>query len=261
MRDYGKVSPQFWIGRSGKAMRGNPAVQVLALYLMTSPHANMIGVFHCPIAYMALETGLSFEGTSKALQSLIEADFCTFDEADEYVFVHSFALHQVGESLSPADKRCKGVENELAKVPKNQCWQAFRARYAEPFNLPDMGQKASPKEAPSMALASQKQKQKQKQNSSPSEDGVVDRFATFWKAYPRNVAKDDARKAFDKRKPDAEMLAMMLAAIEVQSKSDAWAKDGGQFIPYPGTWLRGGRWQDGDGQGQPTTGSTVGVFV
>lgn len=260
MRYYGKVSPQFWIGRSGKAMRGNPAVQVLALYLMTSPHANMIGVYHCPIAYMAHETGLPIGGASMALQCLIDADFCTFDAADEYVFVHSFALHQVGESLSPADKRCKGVENELAKVPKNQCWQAFLARYAEQFNLLEIGQKASPKEAPSMALASQEQ-EKKKKNSSPSEDGVVDRFATFWKAYPRKVAKDDARKAFDKRKPDAVMLDKMLAAIEAQSKSDAWTKDGGQFIPYPSTWLNGGRWQDGDGQGQPTTGSTVGVFV
>lgn len=156
MRDYGKVSPQFWIGRTGKALRGNAEAQLLALYLMTSPHANMIGVYHCPIAYMAHETGLTIEGASKALQSLIKADFCTFDEGDEYVFVHQFALHQVGESLLSSDKRCKGIENELAKVPKNQCWQAFRARYAVPYNLPSLAKKeekqkplGSPLEAPS----------------------------------------------------------------------------------------------------------------
>ena len=57
MRDYGIVSPRFWIGETGKKLRGNPNEQVLALYLMTSPHANMIGVFHCPILYMAHETG------------------------------------------------------------------------------------------------------------------------------------------------------------------------------------------------------------
>lgn len=169
MRDYGKVSPQFWIGRTGKALRGNAEAQVLALYLMTSPHANMIGVYHCPVAYMAHETGLTTEGASKALQSLIEADFCTFDAVDEYVFVHQFALHQVGESLLPNDKRCKGVENELAKVPKNQCWQAFRARYAVPYNLPVTPQNASPSEAPSESLGSQKQKQKQEQEQKQEE--------------------------------------------------------------------------------------------
>lgn len=169
MRDYGKVSPQFWIGRTGKALRGNPEAQLLALYLMTSPHANMIGVYHCPVAYMAHETGLTIEGASKALQSLIDADFCTFDAVDEYVFVHQFALHQVGDALDPKDKRCKGVENELAKVPKNQCWQSFRARYAAPYNLPVPAQNTSPTEAPSKPLASQKQEQEQKQEQAPSD--------------------------------------------------------------------------------------------
>jgi hypothetical protein len=167
MRDYGKISPQFWIGRTGKALRGNAEAQVLALYLMTSPHANMIGVYHCPVVYMAHETGLTFEGASKALQSLIEADFCTFDAEDEYVFVHQFALHQVGESLAPSDNRSKGVMNELAKVPKNQCWQAFRARYAEPYSLPIGGENAGFDEAPSKPLASQKQKQEQKIGGKP----------------------------------------------------------------------------------------------
>jgi hypothetical protein len=164
MREYGSVSPQFWIGRTGKAMRGDAQTQLLALYLMTSPHANMIGVYHCPVAYMAHETGLSTEGASMALQRLIEADFCVYDEADEYVFVCSFAEHQVGESLSAADKRCKGVQNELAKVPKNQCRQAFTARYAAAYNLPADGFVRPKNEAPSKPLASQEQEQEQEQD-------------------------------------------------------------------------------------------------
>lgn len=244
MRDYGKVSPQFWIGKTGKALRGKPEAQILALYLMTSPHANMIGVYHCPVAYMAHETGLTIEGASMALQCLIEAGFCTFDAEDEYVFVHQFASHQVGESLLPSDKRCKGVENELAKVPKNQCWQAFRARYSVSFHLPIQAENKSPTEAPSKALGSQKQKQKQKQNNGAPASGLDGRFEDFWKAYPKKTAKDDARKAFDKRKPDDEMLAQMLTAIAMQAASPAWTKDGGQFIPNPATWLNGGRWQD-----------------
>ncbi len=138
MRDYGRVSPRFWIGETGKALRGKPDAQLLALYLMTSPHATMIGLYHCPIVYMAHETGMTIEGASKALQSLIEADFCTFDDANEYVFVHQFALHQIGDELSENDKRCKGVENELAKVPKGQCWQAFVLRYGDIFHIKDV---------------------------------------------------------------------------------------------------------------------------
>jgi hypothetical protein len=69
-------------------------------------------------------------------------------------------------------------------------------------------------------------------------------FDAFWTAYPKKKAKDDAKRAFDKRKPDAALLARMLDAIKAQCASEDWQKDKGQFIPYPATWLNDGRWQD-----------------
>jgi len=146
MRDYAKVAPQFWTGRTGQALKaaGHEAV-IVGMYLMTSPHANMIGVYHCPIAYIAFDTGLGIEGASKGLQSAIEAGFCTFEADTNYVFVHEFAAYQIGEDIDPKDNRVKGIKSELDKVPKGQCWQSFRARYAVPFHLPA----ASPFQAPS----------------------------------------------------------------------------------------------------------------
>jgi len=69
-------------------------------------------------------------------------------------------------------------------------------------------------------------------------------FDAFWSAYPKKKAKDDALKAFSKRKPDAELLSRMLSAIKAQSASEDWLKDGGKFIPYPATWLNDARWED-----------------
>ncbi|MCJ2205071.1 hypothetical protein K9T61_05110 [Escherichia coli] len=44
MRDYAKVSPRFWLGETGRELRKAGAeAQVVAFYLMTSPHANMLG--------------------------------------------------------------------------------------------------------------------------------------------------------------------------------------------------------------------------
>ena len=87
-------------------------------------------------------------------------------------------------------------------------------------------------------------------------------FEQFWAAYPKKVGKDDARKAFAKRKPDHELLDQMLAAIAVQRASLAWTKDGGQFIPNPSTWLNQGRWQD-ETDPVPQSGehSSLGMFV
>ena len=66
-------------------------------------------------------------------------------------------------------------------------------------------------------------------------------FAQFWAAYPKKKNKVDAEKAFKSVKEPIETL---LAAIEQQKKSPDWQKEGGQFIPYPATWLRRGAWMD-----------------
>ena len=168
MRDYGVVSPKFWIGDTGKYLRGNAAAQVLALYLMTCPHANMIGVFHCPVLYMAHETGLGMEGASKALQSLIEAGYCTYDEASETVFVHRMAAYQVAESLKPGDNRVKGVEREWQNIGPSVLKQAFFAMYSVAFHLPVEDKKTSPFKAPPKPLASQEQEQDQEQDQEKS---------------------------------------------------------------------------------------------
>lgn len=69
-------------------------------------------------------------------------------------------------------------------------------------------------------------------------------FELFWQAYPKKIGKDAARKAFAKRRPSRTMTEIMIAAVEQQMSSPQWARDGGQFIPHPATWLNQGRWED-----------------
>ena len=65
-------------------------------------------------------------------------------------------------------------------------------------------------------------------------------FETFWKCYPRHIAKPVARKSFLKIKPDLALLEKMLSAIEFQKKN--W--DDPKYIPHPSTWLNQERWND-----------------
>jgi uncharacterized protein YdaU (DUF1376 family) len=88
-------------------------------------------------------------------------------------------------------------------------------------------------------------------NTPKAPKGADVRFDAFWRAYPNRVGKDAARTAFDKRKVDDDLLALMLTAIAAQSKSEKWTKDGGQFIPNPATWLNQGRWMDDTQAEQP----------
>jgi hypothetical protein len=67
-------------------------------------------------------------------------------------------------------------------------------------------------------------------------------FEIFWEAYPRKVGKAAARKAFVKVPKSA--YPRIIPAIEAQKQSAQWQKDGGQYIPYPATWLNRGEWEN-----------------
>ena len=67
-----------------------------------------------------------------------------------------------------------------------------------------------------------------------------ERFAQWWKCYPRKVAKQDARRAWAKLHADDELLALMLRALQWQLRT--WSEL--QYVPYPATWLNGRRWED-----------------
>lgn len=72
----------------------------------------------------------------------------------------------------------------------------------------------------------------------------MDDFEAWWQRYPRKVAKGDARKAWKQTEKIRPPLAQLLKALSVARASEQWLKDGGQFIPYPATYLRQERWDD-----------------
>lgn len=73
---------------------------------------------------------------------------------------------------------------------------------------------------------------------------AADDFDTFWAAYPKKKAKDDARRAWHKRRPDAALLRVILDALQQQCQSPDWLKEDGRYIPFPATWLNRGQWTD-----------------
>jgi hypothetical protein len=180
MRDYSKVSPLFWTGDTGRALRksGRDA-QVVALYLLTGPNANMIGLYELPLPLLAHHTGMTFEGASKGLRRASEGGFCHYDEASETVWIPEMARFQIGETIAVKDNRHKAIVKEWLTYKKSPYFLAFHARYATCFDLPD----ASPFEGASKGLSKplrsqeqeqeQEQEQKQEQKKDSSEPGVA----------------------------------------------------------------------------------------
>ncbi len=72
----------------------------------------------------------------------------------------------------------------------------------------------------------------------------MEEFEKFWAAYPRKVAKAEARKAWAQTasiRPDTDLL---VKAVLSHCKTEQWMKSNGAFIPHAATWLRGERWED-----------------
>lgn len=164
MRDYSKVSPKFWIGKTGREIRRlGVEAQLIALYLFTSPHATMLGIYYLPITFIVHETGIPFEGSSKTLRSLVEVGFCTYDEESEYVWVHEMAFYQIGGQLKEADNRIKRINEDYQAVPKLPFLRDFYDKYHSFFFLENPRENISPFEDPSKTLRSQEQEQEQEQ--------------------------------------------------------------------------------------------------
>lgn len=201
MRDYGMVSPRFWIGETGRKLRKLPDAQRVAMYLLTAPMADMTGVFYCPVATILNDVGApceplaypskglstpsegaltpldrGFEGVKKALLTLQELGFCVYDFESEYVFVKEMARWQIAPKLKPSDNRSKGLRKTVENMP-NPMRARFIARYNEDFALGFDEQEVekmisecdgliSHSEAPCKALPSQEQEQEQEQDIS-----------------------------------------------------------------------------------------------
>ena len=75
-------------------------------------------------------------------------------------------------------------------------------------------------------------------------------FDEFWQSYPNKTGKANALKVWNRDKPN---LQTVLDALSWQKRSEAWTKDGGQFIPHASTYLNGKRYEDEKPKPKPQT--------
>ena len=252
MREYAKISPRLWIGNTGKLLRGNLEAQVLASYLLSSPHSNYIGLYYLPIAYICADLGISEEGAMKGLQRLSEVSFMGYDRFSEVVFVYEMATIQIGDSLSPTDNQVKGIQSTYDNLPKNVFLPEFFDRYAECYHLKNRrGYEGASEILGSREIETEMEMETEKEikppispkNRSKKDSGIefsAD-FEVFWKHYPRKVKKGSAYKAWVKQRPS---LDECLKTLEWQKRSEDWTKESGAYVPHPTSWINSQRWLD-----------------
>ena len=134
--------------------------------------------------------------------------------------------------------------SESDSAPRTRKYRANLKEGTKAQNGADSSQNVTPAHNVTAEKSKSKRRDKEdterKKNLPAAPDRASD-FSAFWAAYPRKVGKAAAEKAFLKVEAP---LQTLLDAVEAQKRSPRWTRDGGQFIPYPATWLNQRRWED-----------------
>jgi hypothetical protein len=257
MRDYGMVRPQFWTGDTGRKIRGmGRDAQVTALYLMTGPCSNMIGLYYLPLPTLCHEIGIPREGGLTTLRSLSEGGFSEYDEAEEVIFVREMARYQISAELKEGDNRIKGIARELEPYHKSRFYQDFLDKYGECFNLGSAGlakplQRGSGSRSTPLRSQEQEQEQEQEQDqdllNSARAEGLPMGFARFWESVPPQARERSSRKkalaVWTKKKLEPK-AAEVLRGLDAWKRSEKWTKKNGEFVNGAHKWLEEEMWID-----------------
>lgn len=83
-----------------------------------------------------------------------------------------------------------------------------------------------------------------KKPARPAIKKPADGFDDWWKQYPKKVGKIDARKAYGSAIKQGATPQDLLDGLQRHNTNWKTKNTERQYIPYPASWLRDGRWED-----------------
>jgi len=246
----------------------------LMLYLLTSPHRNIMGFYFLPVPYACFDLGWDEERFSKGLNELLEIQVIRYDQGSHVVLIQNYLKHNPLENPN----QVKSAIDRLDEMPQTSLFREFArilGQSDKPFIKPliehlheRMGQPVTVTVTESVTEDKDTCAPEAAQESkcTPEGDGVEAEkvtatlesgprspfksrrqeqlFDLFWEQYPKRRSKGRAERAWVKIKPDEQLFEAILDGLERAKTSVEWLKDDGQYIPYPSTWLNAKGWED-----------------
>lgn len=265
MREYGKINSSFWMSESVKQLSDDG--KMLALYLLTCPHGNMLGCFRIPDGYVSDDLNWPIERVSKGFRELSERGFSERCEQSKWVLIFNFLEYNpfenpnVGKAAAKAytaipDKlSAKSIltrilaescpffpKAELNPSPNPSATLPNSARNPEPEPEPEPNQSLNQNQNQSLSSGAEKSAPPPKTEITESAKPETDLQAACretWKSYSdayflryetepvRNATINTQVKAFVKRIGAEE--APHVAAFFVQSNAAFYVQRGHTF--------------------------------
>lgn len=157
MRDYGKVHTSFWTSGTTRSMSED--ARMLALYLLTSPHNTIAGVFRLPDGYVCEDMQWTAERVSEGFRELFANGFANRCETTKWVWI---CKHFDWNPPDNPNQR-KAAGKQATSIPDECAWKPdFMRAWGEMLGL-DVPSESNPSGTVPQPFANQEQEQKQEQ--------------------------------------------------------------------------------------------------
>jgi hypothetical protein len=219
----------------------SPEAKLLLIYLFTNDGKSITGIYKIDFDKMSFDTGIKVQKIAKIIEELKNEVMYDYEKGIVWIIAHTRKQFCRTPNISP--KIIKSIENNLT-VLRGHCFVGlFLKEYAYlplfsgapyPYSMDTVpnGYLYPPGEGGGEGKGIIKK------------DAAKKGFEKFWAVYPKKKSKGQAEKTFSKINPDEQLLAIMIAKIELAKKSEDWIKEKGKYIPHPATWLNARGWED-----------------
>ena len=181
---YATVHTKMWQDNKFRSL-DQPA-RMLFLYLLTSPHGNMIGYYYLPKAYIVADTGMDARQVEGAVQTLQQLGMVLYDDDSQMILLKQFLKYNPISN----ENQVKGAVQLIKELPESWlimellgCIEAHCPEHIDRFEAP-MEPLRSPFEAPSdgLGMPIEQQVQDQVQDQVQQQEGVQggEPAAAYW---------------------------------------------------------------------------------
>lgn len=220
---YSRVMSRFW--GDEKVLVWDDDMKLLALYILTCPHGNMLGCFRLPKLYICEDLRWDAKRLDKPFAKLLEEEFMKYDEEARSILIKNYLIHNPIEN----ENQAKAAVKKLKELPKSQLLsdlKLFIERLDKPFLellAKQIGEPVtvSVTVTETVTASEESQTEKQPEEKTPPFNEIVDLYHGICAMLPRVRKLTKTRKthiaARWKEMPDIEAFRRL---FEMVIKSD-----------------------------------------
>ncbi|WP_422445999.1 hypothetical protein [Thermoanaerobacterium sp. DL9XJH110] len=267
---YTRVENRFWQDEKMRTVSSD--ARYLMLYLLTSPHRNILGFYFLPSPYACFDLGWDEKRFSKGLQELISASLIKYDAHAHVVLIKNYLKHNPLENPN----QVKSAIEKLDEIPETPLFQDFWElvnKFDKPFYKPlleRLGERlrkqgtgtgtgtgtgkdninmcasanaecvidtSAEKPSDTTEDGGAQQKERVKTASAGKGEDYTPEFEQFWAIYPRKVEKKKAFRVWNTRLKEKISPHDMITAARNYAAYCKKQSIEARYIKHPGTFL------------------------